>query len=131
MAESVCVFVVEDDGLILVTLEAALGDGGFQTTSAMSGPEAVALIDGQGDQCRALVTDVNLGGTISGWEVARHARSLYPSLPVVYVTAESADDWAVQGVPNSVLISKPFVDAQIVTAVATLLNAQMGQPAAG
>lgn len=63
--------------------------------------------------------------------MARNARSSYPSMPVVYVTAESADDWAVQGMPNSVLISKPFVDAQIVTAVATLLHSQMGQPAAG
>lgn len=129
MAESVCIFVVEDDGLILASLEAALEDGGFDCSSAMSGPEAVKLIDDQGDRFRALVTDVNLGGTLSGWDVARHARSRYPSLPVLYVTAESANDWAAQGVPNSVLISKPFVDAQIVTAVATLLNAQMGQPA--
>lgn len=45
MVQSVRVFVVEDDGLILVNLEAALCDGGFQTTSAMSGLEAITLID--------------------------------------------------------------------------------------
>jgi len=31
-------------------------------------------------------------------------------------------EWSAQGVPDSILISKPFVSAQIVTAVATLLH---------
>lgn len=124
MTESICVFVVEDDALILASLEGALGDGGFECATAMTGEEAMALIEHQGDRCRALVTDVNLNGSLSGWEIGRQIRKRYPTMPVVYVTAERASDWAVEGVPNSVLVSKPFVDAQIVTAVATLLNAQ-------
>jgi hypothetical protein len=34
-----------------------------------------------------------------------------------------AEDWAVKGVPNSVMLAKPFAPAQLVTALAQLLNA--------
>ena len=34
-----------------------------------------------------------------------------------------AADWASKGVPNSIMLEKPFAPAQLVTAVATLLNA--------
>jgi len=39
------------------------------------------------------------------------------------VTAASADKWAANGVPNSILLTKPFAPAQLVTAVSQLLNA--------
>ena len=35
----------------------------------------------------------------------------------------AADDWGSQGVPNSILLQKPFAPAQLVTALAQLLNA--------
>lgn len=124
MSDSVCVFVVEDEALILVTIEQALQDGGFAFESAMTGDDALQLFQDQGERCRALVTDVNLGGAITGWDVARQARTLNPALPVVYVTAEHANDWSIHGVPNSVMVSKPFVEAQIISAVASLLNDQ-------
>lgn len=124
MSDSVCVFVVEDDALILVTIEHALQDGGFAFETAMTGIDALELLRDHGERCRALVTDVNLGDEMTGWDVAREARALNPALPVVYVTAEQASDWAIQGVPNSVLINKPFVEAQIISAIASLLNDQ-------
>ncbi|MFK4507205.1 hypothetical protein ABIF81_002383 [Bradyrhizobium daqingense] len=34
----------------------------------------------------------------------------------------AADEWPSHGVPNSVLLHKPFAPAQIVTALAQLLN---------
>ncbi|GAC1046202.1 hypothetical protein thsrh120_62090 [Rhizobium sp. No.120] len=61
-------------------------------------------------------------GEANGWDLARRARELQPVMPVIYVTGDSAQDWAAQGVPNSVLLQKPFVHAQLVTALTTLLN---------
>jgi hypothetical protein len=40
----------------------------------------------------------------------------------VYMTGAAAEAWAIQGVPNSILLRKPFAPAQIVTAVSQLLN---------
>jgi DNA-binding response OmpR family regulator len=54
------------------------------------------------------------------------ARAINPGLPVIYITGADAEEWAIQGVPQSVLLSKPFAPAQLVTAVAQLLND--GQP---
>ena len=90
----------------------------------MSAKEAVALFGEHGEDCRALITDVNLGGELTGWDVARNAREKFPTLPVVYVTGDSAHEWAAHGVPNSILVNKPFVAAQIINAVATLLNTE-------
>ena len=128
MSDDVCVFVVDDEALILLTLEHALEDGGFEHRTAMSGEEANRLFSECGEKCRALVTDVNLGGDLTGWDVARSARERFPNLPVVYVTGDSAHEWAAHGVPNSILVGKPFVAAQIVNAVATLLNAGPAPP---
>ena len=69
----------------------------------------------------ALVTDVNLPGDLNGWEVARRIRKKEPSFPVIYMTTFT-EDWASQGVPNSVLIPKPYAPVQLVTAVSNLLN---------
>jgi DNA-binding response OmpR family regulator len=67
---------------------------------------------------RALLTDINLGrDKLTGWDVARHAREIDLTFPVVYLSGDSAEQWAVQGVPNSIMLSKPFAPAQIVTAI--------------
>ena len=70
-----------------------------------------------------LVLDIKLGTDgIKGWDVARRARAVNPALPVVYITGGNADEWSVHGVPDSILLNKPFAPAQLVTAVAQLLN---------
>jgi DNA-binding response OmpR family regulator len=122
------VLVVEDDPSILSIVEAALADGGFEAVVSSSGEEALTLLKGSRRKCRALVTDVDLGhGKMDGWEVAKLAREIDPAFPIIYMTATSADKWAANGVPSSILLTKPFAPAQLVTAVSQLLNA--GPPA--
>ena len=118
----VMVLIVEDDQLIQRLVEEALSEGGFESTIATTGEEAVTLLS-DSDKYRALVTDINLLGRLDGWEVAKRAREIDPELPVVYMTGAAADQWASQGVPNSILLNKPFAPAQLVTAVSQLLNA--------
>ena len=71
----------------------------------------------------ALVTDVNLKGSMKGWEIARLVRQIDPAFPIIYMTGAAAEDWPSEGVPNSILLKKPFAPAQLVTAVSQLLNA--------
>ena len=68
------------------------------------------------------MTDINLVGQLDGWEVARAARENDPAMPVIYMTGTQGEEWASKGVPNSVLLTKPFAPAQLVTAIANLLN---------
>jgi CheY-like chemotaxis protein len=88
-----------------------------------SGEEALRLLAGHSGKYRAIVTDINLSGQIDGWEVAQRAREIDPAFPIVYMSGKQVDDWASKGVPNSVILAKPFAPAQLVTALAQLLNA--------
>jgi len=106
-------------------------DAGFEVALASVGEEAVRMIDSDESTPRAVVTDIRLGSGISGWDVARHAREKHPEISIVYITGDSGADYAAYGVPKSLLVVKPFVGAQLVTAVATLLNEQGGTLASG
>jgi len=121
------ILVIEDDYFIQSMVEETLLEGGFEAAIAASGEEAVTLLQGNRGKYRALVTDINLMGKLDGWEVARQARKIEPGFPVVYISGASAEHWTSHGVPESILLTKPFASAQLLTAVSQLLNA--GGPA--
>jgi DNA-binding response OmpR family regulator len=123
MADLPEILVVEDDQAIQSLVVEALSDGGFEPAIADSGEMALALINRRESKYRMLVIDIKLGkDRIQGWDVARRARAIKSALPVIYITGASAEEWAVQGVPNSILLSKPFAASQLITAVSQLLN---------
>ena len=117
------ILVVEDDQLLQRVVEETLTDGGFEIVIAVSGENAIELLDTADGKYRALVTDINLGrDRMNGWDIARHAREIDPNFPVVYMSGDSAEDWSSRGVPDSIMLSKPFAPAQLVTAVSQVLN---------
>ena len=128
MSELLAILIIEDDQEVQAIVEEALADGGFESAIAGSGEEAVALLKSDGVKYRALVTDINLPGRLDGWEIARLAREIDPTFPIIYMTGAAADDWPSMGVPNSILLNKPFAPAQLVTAVSQLLNTGSPQP---
>ncbi|HZP99554.1 MAG TPA: response regulator [Reyranella sp.] len=77
------------------------------------------------------MTDISIDGKVNGWDVAAKLRETNPALPVVYMSGAHAEDWASKGVPNSVMLAKPFAPAQLVTAVAQLLNSAPPQTQTG
>jgi CheY-like chemotaxis protein len=116
------ILVVEDEELIQSLVADTLGDGGFKPVIAMSGEEAVTLLKADNRKYRALVTDINLKAKMDGWEVAQHAREIEPEFPIVYMSGAAAADWTSKGVLNSIMLSKPFAPAQLLAAIANLLN---------
>jgi CheY-like chemotaxis protein len=122
LEESPVILVVEDDPPIQIIVEDALVDGGFEPAISPSGEEAMTLLKGHKGKYHALVTDITLLGRLDGWEVAKRARELDPAFPVLYITGAYADRWPSQGVPNSVLLTKPFAPAQLVTAVNRMMQ---------
>ena len=122
MTPSVLLLLVEDEELIRMNLEEELVEAGFEVVVASNGKEARAELETDASRFRGVLTDIKLGRGSNGWEVARHARELKPEIPVIYISGDSAHEWTTKGVPNSIMVSKPFVGAQIITAVSTLLN---------
>lgn len=115
------ILFVEDDVLVALPLVESLDDAGFEVLQAQSSKEALLLI-GATQDLAALVTDIRLGPPPDGWAVARQARAEIPSIAVIYTSGDSAYAWASEGVPRSVMLSKPFAAAQLITAVSQLLN---------
>ena len=123
MTTTTALFLVEDDALIRELLEASLTEAGFEVVEVGCGTKALAHFDADAARFRAVITDIRLGAGPDGWAVARRARELVPTMPVVYMSGDSSPEWSSKGVPNSLMVAKPFAPAQIITAVSTLLNA--------
>jgi DNA-binding response OmpR family regulator len=123
MDELPVILVIEDEYSVQGLVEEWLTEAGFAADILSSGEEALTLFNGKLKPYKALVTDVNLKGKLSGWDVARRIRETDAGFPIIYMTGAAGGDWASQGVPNSILLQKPFAPAQLVTAVAQLLNA--------
>jgi CheY-like chemotaxis protein len=76
------VLVVDDGELVRETLAAELGelgDRGFDTLTATSGAEAVALVEA-GEPLAALVSDLSMPG-MNGVATIQKVRTLRPLLP--------------------------------------------------
>jgi DNA-binding response OmpR family regulator len=122
LSKSLSVLVVEDEVLILEVVQDALEQAGFCVQAVPSGFAALEYMSEGVAGLAGLVTDIRLGEGPNGWDLARQARRDRPDLPVIYMTADSAGDWPVQGVPCSRLVQKPFAAGQIVTALSAMLN---------
>jgi DNA-binding response OmpR family regulator len=116
------ILVIEDEYVVQGLIEEMLTEGGFATDILSSGEEALTLFRGRLKNYKALVTDVALKGRLNGWEVASQIRETDAVFPVAYMSGVHANEWASKGVPNSVMLAKPFALAQLVTAVSQLLN---------
>ena len=92
VSEAVRVLVVEDEALICSFIEDALFDVGFEACSVNSGEAALSTFRDGREKCRVLLTDINLGGGISGWELAQKVRDITPGFPVVYMTSASGPE---------------------------------------
>ena len=116
------ILLVEDDTLISLVAHDALEAGGFSVVVARAGSEAFEILDARSGELSGVVTDIRLGGGPNGWVVARHAREARPDVPIVYTTSDGAAEWPVQGVPNSVLVQKPYAPMQLLTAISSLIT---------
>jgi len=120
---SATVLVVDDDALILKVLVDELTEVGFEVMAARDGNQAIAGLTKDASRFKAIITDVNLGIGPDGWDVGRRARELVSNMPVVYLSGDSSHEWSSKGVPDSVMIAKPFVPVQLVTAISILITA--------
>lgn len=116
------VLIAEDEFLIKVDLEDIVREAGFEHLAVSSADEGILALEDDSARFCALITDIRMPGKADCWDLARRARELQPLMPVIYMTGDSAKYWAAHGVPNSVLLQKPFVHGQLITALTTLLN---------
>ena len=125
------ILLVEDQVLTREMLAEALEEAGFSTLVTGDARSAAHLFEEHVGKIRALVTDIDLDDGMNGWDLARAARERASDLPVVYVSGASAQEWASRGVPNSLMVTKPFAPAQLFVAISSLLVASDTTGASG
>jgi DNA-binding NtrC family response regulator len=80
--------VVEDDVLQREIVSELLRDHGLEVVECSTAEAAELVLTSTGTELRALVTDVNLAGTMSGLELAEYAKRRFPHLNVVMVSGK-------------------------------------------
>lgn len=122
VARETIILHVEDVALLQRAAEVVLRQAGFDVVSASNGEDALKALETMDPHRCGLITDVDLGAGISGWELARRARKKWPTLPVVYVSGERRHEWPSEGVPNSLMVDKLLAPTGIVAAMSSLIN---------
>ena len=119
---SKCVLLVEDEGLIRLTLAETLGDAGYTVVEAGTGDEACALLRDK-SEFDVLLTDIQMPGSADGIDVARSFHALHPNRPVVFMTGRP-DMLSRVGrlAPSETLLRKPFGSLQMLSALESLLQ---------
>jgi CheY-like chemotaxis protein len=118
------VLIVEDEAAVLLLAESVLQAVGYETISASTVGEAIALIEDADQKIDLLFTDLGLQDRIEGGlEVGRAAANSRPGLPIVYTTGCGVTDAMVRLFvePNGYIL-KPYTDRQLLNAVTHLLT---------
>jgi len=110
------VLVVEDEPLVREIIALALRDAGCEVLEASTGEGALTLLDNHGYRIHALFTDIELGGLLSGWDVADACRSAYPRMRIVYASGRGVDPSRV--LSDSRYFRKPYSYTAVIHACA-------------
>ena len=105
--------VVEDDPFQRESLADLLKGEGLEVVECADAASAELVLASTGPDLRALVTDVELGGEVSGAELAQYAKRQFPALNVVMVSGHGAPF-----VPHDIhFLMKPYDPKQLLDVV--------------
>jgi signal transduction histidine kinase/ActR/RegA family two-component response regulator len=105
--------VVDDEPRLARMLGTMLRRLGHQAVTALSGEEALSLLVAQ--PIDLLLTDVGMGPSMNGWELAERALQQRPGLPVILATGwgASIDPDEARGRGIAAVLSKPYRQADL------------------
>jgi len=118
----VSVLLVEDEPQVAALACDALTDAGFSVTVAHDDAAACRTLAREARSFAAVVTDINLGAGVTGFDIARLARQLNGAIKVVYISGQGPhrDQF---GVAGALMVEKPFEPRDLAEQVAAILEA--------
>jgi DNA-binding response OmpR family regulator len=113
--------LVEDDDAIAGALRLHLEEAGYRLHREADGSLAMAAIDRQ--RWDLVLLDLMLPGA-DGWDVCRHLRARHADVPVIMLSARSAEAHRVLGLELGAddYVAKPFSMLELVARVRALLR---------
>jgi len=116
------VLLVEDDQEIAELAREALSDVGFHVTVALDDQTAYRTLEQEAHGFAAVVTDINLGAGVTGFDVARRARRLNRDIKVIYISGQGPHPGQFS-VERSLTVEKPFDPDDLARQVAAFVEA--------
>jgi DNA-binding NtrC family response regulator len=109
--------IVDDEKNMRLSLETVMAEEGYRVRLAESAEQAVNLLGEE--EFFMVITDARLGG-MSGYEFLARARSRWPHLPVLMITAYATPKLAVEAIQAGAIdyLAKPFAPEELLHAVA-------------
>jgi DNA-binding NtrC family response regulator len=113
MMSNFVALIVDDDPLQRECLADILKSEGLEVVECANGEVAELVLASTGADLRALVTDVELGGEMSGVELAQYAKRRFPNLNVVMISGHGPPY-----IPQDTrFLMKPYQPQQLLEAV--------------
>jgi len=124
------VLIVEDEDSVRALLREVLSRQGYTVLEAPDGRAALTLAASYRGAIDLLVSDCRLP-YLTGGELARRLRGLFPALQVLYVSGYPPTEAALPGdlEPSAPFLQKPFTPAALTSQVREMLAAR-GEPSA-
>jgi CheY-like chemotaxis protein len=103
--------IVEDEPLIRIDLADRLADIGYQVLEAASAEQAIALLETR-PEISAVITDLNMPGSMDGLALARVVRERWPPCALIMLSGHQQPIDA--DMPSgSRFLSKPVVESSL------------------
>jgi DNA-binding NtrC family response regulator len=113
MMSNFIMLLVEDDAVQRGFLAEMLRDENFEVIECATAEAAELIVASTGNELRALITDNNLAGDMSGMELAGFAKRRFPNLNVIIISGEP-----VKPVPyRTTFLRKPFLASRLLEAI--------------
>lgn len=118
--------LVEDDEAVRRLLVTRLETLGLEIAAVRGMEDAFRAFSDIPRKFDLLITDVGLPDG-SGVELAVWARTLFPRLPVLFVTGGAGLEAGLSDMPLTTILRKPFTSAEVEEALLSLLDASAGE----
>lgn len=120
------ILVVEDEEEVRKLVARSLKKQGYKVLEASQGKEVFSLCEEQGGPIHLMVTDVVMP-EMTGVELAKHIKQVYPEIKVLYMSGYTSDRVAVdcENVEKGIeFIQKPFTGYKLARKIREVLDKQ-------
>ena len=118
--------VIVEDELLVRMRGSELLSAGYHVIEARNADVALKVLERRSDEVAAILTDVNLSGSMDGFELARHIHEHWPHIRIAvtsgYVRVQPGD------IPGGGrFLPKPYRGAAVVECISDLLRSGAGR----
>jgi DNA-binding NtrC family response regulator len=112
---------LRDDAVIRLLAADALADAGVEVIEAENADDVVAMLQSRGATIDVLFTEVQLSGTMDGWQLVQHVHQHWPGIGIL--VASGRGTLAATLPPASRFLAKPYTLDRLVAHVQELAAA--------